>query len=283
MTRVGALAAPAVMVAAVVLVWLGRSPDHGRLTVADISAAASAAEAGEAASLRVFFAHQSVGGNLVEGLPAAYRAFDVPAPPVVELSGAAMVPPQLEEARGGVFTHLFIGENGDPLGKIRDFDARIRAGLGEHVDVAMLKLCYIDLTASTDVDEVFGAYRTTFDALARDFPEVRFIPVTSPLTTEPALRTRVKGMLGGNNPAPADNVARQRFNDLLRSAFGDRVFDLATYESTAPDGSRVTGTAQGQEYFALYDAYAVDEGHLDHLTSDVMAARLLRFLAERAR
>ena len=168
-----------------------------------------------------------------------------------------------------------------PSGKIRDFDSRIRAGLGDHLDVAMLKLCYIDLTASTDVDEVLDAYRTTFQSLERDYPDVTFVPVTAPLTTEPALRTRVKGMLGGTNRAPADNVARQRFNDLLRAAFGDRVFDVAALESTAPDGSRVTGTHQGQTYFALYDGYAEDEGHLDQLASDVMAARLLRFLAER--
>ena len=282
LTRLGVLAASLVATTAVVLVWLDRSHDHGRLTDADISAVASATDAADVAGLRVFFAHQSVGGNIVAGLPGAYRALGVPAPPVVELSDASVAPPAPEGA-GGVFAHVFIGENGDPLGKIGDFDARIRAGLGDQVDVAMLKLCYIDLTASTDVDEVLEAYRTSFHALGRDDPEVTFVPVTTPLTTEPALRTRVKGILGGNNPAPADNVARQRFNDLLRAEFGDRVFDVAALESRAPDGSRITGTHHGQTYFALYDGYAVDEGHLDQLTSDVMAARLLRFLAERAR
>jgi hypothetical protein len=180
-----------------------------------------------------------------------------------------------------VFTHVFIGENGDPLGKIRDFDSAVRGGLGDHLDVAMLKLCYIDLTASTDVDEVFEAYRTTLEALARDFPQVTFVPVTTPLTTEPALRTRVKAALGGHDPSPADNVSRQQFNSALRATFGDRVFDVAAQESTAPDGTRVTGTTQGETYFALYDGYAVDEGHLDPVTSEVMAARLLRFLADR--
>ena len=69
---------------------------------------------------------------------------------------------------------------------------------------------------------------------------------------------------------------------MLRSSYGDRVFDLAALESTAPDGSRVSGTSQGEPYFALYDGYAADEGHLTPLTAEVMAARLLGFLAERA-
>lgn len=281
LTRLGLVAASAATVAAVVLVWQDRSHDRGPLTSADISRSASTAEIEQAAGLRVFFAHQSVGGNIVAGLPGAYEAFGVPAPPVVELTGTSSLPPGLEGARGGFFTHLVIGENGDPLGKIRDFDARIRSGLGDRIDVAFLKLCYIDLTAATDVDEVFEAYRTTFDALERDFPEVAFVAVTTPLTTEPAWRTRVKGLLGGSNPAPADNVARQRFNALLRSAYGERVFDVAAHESTAPDGSRVSGTSDGEEYFALYDGYALDEGHLDRITSEVVAARLLGFLARR--
>jgi hypothetical protein len=282
LTRLAVVAASTVTVAAVALVWLDRSHDRGQLTTADVSTAAGTNALREAANLRVFFAHQSVGGNIVGGLPAAYEGSGIPAPPVVELSDVATLPPELKTGDRGVFTHVVIGENGDPIGKIRDFDTWIRSGLGERIDVAFLKLCYIDFDAGTDVDEVFETYRKTFDALERDFPEVTFVAVTTPLTTQPALRTRIKGLLGGSNQAPADNATRQRFNTLLRTSYGDRVFDLAAFESTAPDGSRVSGTSQGEPYFALYDGYAADEGHLTPLTSEVMAARLMGFLAERA-
>ena len=47
---------------------------------------------------------------------------------------------------GGFVRHAFIGENGKPLLKIQDFDARMRSGIGEQVDVAMMKLCYVDIT-----------------------------------------------------------------------------------------------------------------------------------------
>ncbi len=278
LTRLGLLVLSTLALAAAVLVWQDKSGDRGRLTSADVASAANTPALRKAAGLRVFFAHQSVGGNIVDALPGAYAASGIPAPPVVQLSGTPGGPPGLEDF-GGVFTHVMIGENGDPLGKIRDFDTWIRSGLGERIDVAFLKLCYIDLTAGTDVDEVFETYHRTLDALERDFPEVRFIAVTTPLTTEPALRTRIKALVGGSNPAPADNVARQRFNNLLRTTYGTRVFDVAALESMAPDGTRVTGTSEGQDYFALYAGYAVDEGHLDRITSEVVAARLLAFLA----
>ncbi len=77
----------------------------------------------------------------------------------------------------------------------------------------------------------------------------------------------------------SDNAARERFNALLRAEYGTRLFDVAAFESTAPDGSRIHGTVDGQEYFALYDGYALDEGHLNATASAVAAARLMDFLA----
>lgn len=280
--RLGILGISGVAVAAGLLVWQDRLQDRGRLTSADVSAAASAGALDEAAALRVFFAHQSVGANLVDGLSGAYAAAGTRAPPVVELSGEPRVPPVLRDTRGGVFAHVLIGENGDPLDKIRDFDAWMRSGVAEEVDVALLKFCYLDVTATTDVNAVFAAYQQSIDALQRDFPDTLLVAVTTPLTTEPALGSRIKGLLGGSNPAPADNAARQRFNALLRSSYAGRVFDLATLESTAPDGSRVTGTSGGETYYALYGGYATDEGHLNRTTSQVAAARLMDFLARQA-
>ena len=60
----------------------------------------------------------------------------------------------------------------------------MRSGLGQHVDVAMMKLCYVDINSGTDVDALFATYRTTMAALQREVPGVTFIHVTVPLTTE---------------------------------------------------------------------------------------------------
>ena len=62
---------------------------------------------------------------------------------------------------GGFVDHAFIGENGKPVLKIQDFDARMRSGVGEQVDVAMMKLCYIDIDSDTDVGALFATYRET--------------------------------------------------------------------------------------------------------------------------
>ena len=127
---------------------------------------------------RVFFGHQSVGMNVLDGVPGIYAAHGMAAPPI-EQDG---IRPGQD---GGFVGHAFIGENEKPLLKIQDFDAKMRSGIGEQVDVAMMKLCYVDVTSDTDVGALFAAYRETIAALERDFPKVTFVHVTVPLMTEP--------------------------------------------------------------------------------------------------
>ena len=211
-----------------------------------------------AARARVFFGHQSVGLNILSGVPAVYADGGVSAPPIEQGETAA-------GPTGGFISHQFIGENGNPLLKIADFDRTIRAGMGRQVDVALMKFCYVDITAGTDVNAVFAKYRDTLAGLARDFPTVSFIRTTVPLTT--------------NSGGQADNAARERLNTLIRGQDGGNLFDLAAIESTRPDGTRVSGQYGNQAYFALYDGYAPDSGHLNALGSKVTAAGLLEAIA----
>ena len=104
---------------------------------------------------------------------------------------------------GGFIGHAFIGENEKPLLKIEDFDAKMRSGIGEQVDVAMMKLCYVDITSDTDVDALFATYRETIAALERDFPKVTFVHVTVPLMTEQGLLSKLKSRLTGEQPGTA--------------------------------------------------------------------------------
>lgn len=231
----------------------------------DAVSAVSAQELSVAARARVFFGHQSVGQNVLDGVEGVYAAHGRPTP--------------------ATWSDVYLGENGDPLSKLEEFDARLREGLGDEVDVAFMKLCYVDVTRDTDVEAVFDQYRRTLADLERDFPEVRFLHVTTPLTTEAGLvaglKSRVKAVLGRDVvDRPADNAARERYNALLREEYAaDRVFDLAGIESTAPDGTRVSGEDDGQEYFALYSGYAADSGHLGPEASAMVAARLLELVA----
>ena len=64
---------------------------------------------------------------------------------------------------------------------------------------------------------------------------------------------------------PADNVARERLNQLIRQEYGrDHLFDLAARRVHGA-GRHVgpAGTHEGQPYFRLYDGYASDNGHLN--------------------
>ncbi|GAB3256856.1 hypothetical protein [Nocardioides dilutus] len=215
------------------------------------------------AGIRVFFGHQSVGQNVLDGVRRlADRGEPVP-----------------------VVHDALIGDNEDPLSKIADFDTRVRGGLGAQVDVAMMKLCYIDVTVQTDVDALFGTYRTTLSALERDHPTVTFVHVTVPLTTERSGLSRLRARLTGNDRfGPDENAVRERLNALIRDAYaGQHLFDLAAVESTRPDGTRVSGRHDGSGYFALFDGYASDLGHLNDAGAEVAAAAWLRTVARAAR
>lgn len=230
---------------------------------AAVGATVSADEVAAGARARVFFGHQSVGGNVLSGLPRVFTAHNVPAPPVEE--GTAH-----QGHAGGFVAHAFVGENEKPVSKIRDFDARLRSGLGGQVNVAMMKFCYVDVTRDTDVNALFTQYRDTLRALERDFPNVRFVAVTVPLTT-------------ARSGSEADNVNREQLNALIRGEYsGRRLFDLALVESTAPDGARVSGTYQGKQFFALHEGYAADEGHLNSTGSERAASAWLHTVAQAA-
>jgi len=237
------------------------------------ASAVTTAELAKVSRTRVFFGHQSVGMNILEGASSVYAAYGLTAPPI----GEGAVP----GSEGGFIDHAFIGENGNPQLKIQDFAAKLRAGLGVRADVAMMKLCYVDITSGTDIRAVFDAYRNAMTALRREFPRVTFIYVTVPLTTQPGLLSNVKSLLTGSGGSAADNAARERFNALIRQQYaGDHVFDLAAAESTAPDGGRVAGTYDGQRYYGLYDGYASDPGHLNAEGAQVVAAGWLTAIAQ---
>jgi hypothetical protein len=215
----------------------------------------------------VFYGHQSVGWNVLVAVLGVYADHGVSAPPI-ELGDTQPGP------GGGFISHQFIGQNGKPLVKLEDFDRTMRGGMGRQVDVALMNL---DADSRMDVDALFARYRDTMGALERDFPNVTFIHMTAPLFTA----TR------GEASVHVDDVARERFNALMRGEYaGHHLFDIAAIESTKPDGTRVSGSYDNQEYFALYDGYAADDGSAVHLNADgakIAATAFLDAIAQASR
>jgi hypothetical protein len=199
-------------------------------------------------NLKVYFGHQSVGANVIEGLH--------------EL--------EIEHPGGPILTDSFIGQNGDPEGKCDDFNRKF-AALIEKPDVALMKFCYIDFDSATDPAKLFARYAATVDGLQAEYPGVTFIPVTAPLTTStPGWKLMLKKLMGRADVASAMNAKRAEFNRLLiRHYQGRTIFDLALAESG--------GTA------ALLDAYSSDGAHLNALGRKVAAEELIHTLAAAAR
>ena len=223
---------------------------------------------------RVFFGHQSIGENILDAVPGIYAAHDRVAPPIEEKSTRP-------GPDGGFISHAYLGENEKPLAKIADFDSALRSGLGDEVDVAMMKFCYLDITTSTDVEALFNRYRETLAALSTTYPGITFVHVTVPLTTDSGIKNRVKILLGGSDRyGQGENVARERYNELLRREYADQqILDLAAIESTDPQGNREQLQYRGQPYFALHQGYAADLGHLNTAGSEVAATAFLRAIA----
>jgi hypothetical protein len=236
------------------------------------------------ARTRMFFGYQSVGMNVLDAVPAVYADHGVSAPPVEQ--GRAEPGPD-----GGFIAYKSIDEGVVDAGKtaLRDFDRAMRAGMGRQVDVALMNLCWGDVFSDTDVDALFARYRDTMAALERDFPNVTFIHVTVPLTTEPGLftelKTWVKTHIGRRDVfGQRANVLRERLNALIRGEYAGRhLFDLAAIESTKPDGTRVSGHYDNQGYFALYDGYASDVASLNAVGAKIAATAFLEAIAQASR
>ena len=274
------------LVLAVTVVTAGRWSEEKSIPIqGNVASAITTANLTAVARMRMFFGHQSVGMNVLDAVPGVYAAHGVSAPPIEQ--GRAEPGPN-----GGFIAHKSIDEYVIDAGKLalEDFDRTMRGGMGRQVDVALMKFCWGDVKSNTDVDALFASYRDTMAALERDFPNVTFIHVTVPLTTEPGLftelKTRLKTLLGRRDVRgqPA-NVARERLNALIRGEYAGRhLFDLAAIESTKPDGARVSGSYDNQGYFALYDGYASDMGdHLNAVGAKIAATAFLKAIAQASR
>lgn len=266
LVRLSALVLPAVMLMAL----------HGVANAASPTASGLGTGQETLATRRIFFGHQSVGGNILEGVQRLGASSPGAALKVVEVKSPT------EPVAPGTLAHAMVGENLKPESKIADFERLMDGGLAKSTDVAFFKFCYIDINGSTDARALFEKYRATMEALKARHPYTTFVHVTAPLTTvQRGAKAWVKELLGRPVWGISENVQREHFNQLLRKTYGGKepLFDLAKLQSTHPDGTAETYELNGETWPAMVPAYSDDGGHLSPAGQDRMAREFLAFLS----
>jgi hypothetical protein len=222
---------------------------------------------------KVFFGHQSVGADVVQGIRDLMTDDR-------RLTLKLVTSAEPQATLGPAFVESPIGENRDPRSKDIAFAAILAKGMGAQGGIALYKYCYIDIGLDTDVQQLFENYRREIADLKAKYPSLVLVPVTVPLMADDAsLKTWVKTMIG--RPTSRDvNLKRNQFNALLRLHYSDEpIFDLALVESTRLDGSRSYVMSRGQKIYTLAPELTTDGGHLNQAGRRAAAQQLLQVLA----
>lgn len=217
------------------------------------------------AGSRIFFGCQSVGRNIVDG------AIDLQSE-TMNIQFVNIESLENSDCSSGFFLYSRIGENFNPISKIDDFVIILRNGLGNEVDIALMKLGYLDISRSTNLNSLFMYYRNSMDTLQNLYPDLRLIHCTVPLTTKlKGLKGLVKAILRMDY-----NDCRENYNNLIRSYYKpDEIFDIAKVQSELPDGSRYE---YRNHFTGMIDYYSTDGGHLSQIGSLVVGRELIKTL-----
>lgn len=202
--------------------------------------------------VKIYFAHASVGSNIMNGFSSLHTA-DAAKYPLNQVSAGATPP---ETTPPGTIYHYARGNPGWEA-KVTDFATYI--GNGWHatsVHIVMNKFCYIDQAAD------WATYRDSMLALEAAYPTTKFVYWTMPLMTS-----------GGSSGA-----LRAQFNQNLRDWIATQdnkiLFDIADIEAWSPEGVHQMFTYNEQTYEMLYSGYTDDGGHLNATGAARMATGL---------
>jgi len=190
--------------------------------------------------LKWYFAHASVGANMMEGLADLHKAdaqnFSL------QTTTSASTPPAITQ--NGI---LYECNRGNPgwKAKLDAFQDSISNGWRfPKIDLAMNKLCYIDQFASASY------YINSMSNLEAACRETVFVYTTMPLTTS----------------EDGENALRNAFNNRVRDwcrANGRVLFDLADIEAHDPSGALCEFKYRGKTCQRLCGVYTTDGGHLN--------------------
>ena len=217
------------------------------------------------ATRRIFFAHQSLGAELLEGVQSvtggmlALREGRSPA----QFGSAGLV-------------HTALGSKGTPDAMLAEFEG-VLAAVGGRVDFALFEFFSLDFDVRSDVDRLFADYLATMARLRAKYPAVFFVHLTVPLTVVPRSGRLYAAHAPGGVP---ENEGRNRFNMLLRTSRETHpLFDLAAHESTHADGTVCTFDFGGIRFPALASEYAAGGQHLNAEGRRSLAEAMLIYLA----
>jgi len=223
----------------------------------------------------IYFGHQSVGYNIVEGIEDIMRENE-------HIKLNIMETDSWQDEQSHVFAHSKVGKNRYPLLKIDDFSNNIQKGFGVRADIAFLKLCFVDTYKDTDIVEIFNHYNASLNVLKGQYPNTTFVHLTMPIMIqEKGLKSTMKRVLGKHVMGYEDNLRREEYNMMIRNEYGGRepLFDIALIESTRRDGTREKYEKDGVQYYALVPEYTNDGGHLNKMGRRIVAEQFLIFLA----
>lgn len=222
----------------------------------------------------IFFGHRSVGSDIVAGIQDLVAGGKLLSVNIVKTKDA-------KEIRSPMLAHASIGQNFYPESKIAEFKKLMEDGLGEKVDIAFFKFCFVDIGKHSDPEAIMATYCEAMDTLKSRFPHVTFVHVTVPLCGPPGkvkgtLKATIKRLIG-RPPIVDENQVRARYNSLLRERYSGRepLFDLALYETLGPGNLRHYSLKDGQEVPILARSYTDDGGHLNVVGRRHVAEQLL--------
>jgi hypothetical protein len=231
------------------------------------------------AGKKIFFAHQSVGYNIIDGITEIINGRDDIKLEILETcESAAFDRP--------VLAHSQVGMNTKPFSKIQRFKEIMDSGVGSRVDIAFFKFCYVDIMRDSDPREIFDGYKAAMEELKGRYPETKFLHVTVPIRSVPKgikgnLKQSVKLLLGEPGFLE-DNMMRRSYNELLKNAYAatEPFFDLALTESVNTNAFRCYVSKGSEKVCVMAPEYTEDGGHLNSLGGRKVAEQLLIILAE---
>jgi hypothetical protein len=223
---------------------------------------------------KIYFGHQSVGFNIIDGIKNILSEL-----PNIKLN--IQETNNQDDFDKPILAHSKIGKNFDPISKCEDFKTNIENGIGNMVDIAFLKFCYVDIDSKTDINTVFKHYVETMEYLKTRYPKVKFLHCTVPLTITPlGIKTKIKRLIQYPIWTDPDNIKRCEFNSLLLEKYGREgdVFDLAKCESTYRNKKVSFFIKNNKKYYSLLPEYSNNGGHLNKTGKLFVGMKLLEFL-----
>jgi lysophospholipase L1-like esterase len=224
----------------------------------------------------IYFGHRSLGENIIEGLKKVNSDHGENNLIINELKDNTTFD-------GNYFVHSNIGHNGDPQSKFEEFTKIVNYLANKNLDIAMMKLCFVDITRNTDIDYVFKSYVTMIDSIKNKYPDLTIIHFTVPLKSKSSWIDNLKDKIKDrNNNDLQDNLARNRYNERLLSKYSiEDIFDLAGIESTYPNGERESIFVDGKPCYFLIKDYSEDGGHLNVKGKQLVAEKIINKIYER--